>query len=283
MQALKGILSLQDAMTAQYKTVPSLNPALLQLGAVEKMAKPNEHTSPRYQQSLLYGGASMTLQTPAVTLPELTYHQEWKNCDALLIPLTSWLRQQLTILNDFVRVNVQLPWEFQDSNVPIESLFKPAYDGKSIFIMMSYKCSTSVKVNGVLCQGAPTQRRPQFGYGRYSFSIDIPSVYIAHHKNGQAYSITMRITHIHFEAESPPHVVMSPPSIHGRGLQPLSPTKPPAHLMIPDRPTGELMAGILPTSQLLPAKPPPSAAVCGPTTPISIPQVKRSKGYDTVY
>ena len=282
MQALKGILSLQDAMTAQYKTVPSLNPALLQLGALEKMVKPNEHTSPRYQQSLLYGGASMTLQTPAVTLPELNYHQEWKNCDALLIPLTSWLRQQLTILNDFVRVNVQLPWEFQDSNVPIESLFKPAYDGKSIFIMMSYKCSTSVKVNGVLCQGAPTLRRPQFGYGRYSFSIDIPSVYIAQHKNGQAYSITMRITHIHFEAESPPHIVMSPPWVNGRGLGPLSSTGEVTGEPT-DKPTGKPMAGILPTSQLFPAPPSAAAAVCESTTPISIVREKRPKGYDTVY
>ena len=131
MEALKGILSLQEAMNPS-ATVPSLNPALFSLAQMEKMDKPSSDGSPRYQQGILYAGASVVVQTPAVHLQQLFYRSKFANFETVLVPIPPWLRQQLIMINETVRELVTLPPDFNGGDKQARDFYKPLYEGKNL-------------------------------------------------------------------------------------------------------------------------------------------------------
>ena len=100
----------------------------------------------------------------------------------------------------FVEGNVRLPNELTlqwSANVP--SFYKPIYAGHNIFISLSKYCRFTQEVNGNLID-LPSQPRPNFGRGLYTFTIEIPSVYIGPHKSGHLYTTNLRVTRIHFQS-----------------------------------------------------------------------------------
>ena len=112
---MSGILSLSEAMNADLKTFPSLNRQHLTLGAIEqKIGK-------RYYQSILYGGQTLRLQTPAVHMASLTYDRYYSGV-AVLISMSKWLRQQFDILDDFVRDTAVIP---DALNSKTDHMYKP--------------------------------------------------------------------------------------------------------------------------------------------------------------
>ena len=68
-----------------------------------------------------------------------------------------------------------------------------------MFITVGRYCKFTQSVgDSNLCE-VPSKLRPVFGRVNYSFSIEIPSVYIGPHKDGYLISLNLRITRIHFE------------------------------------------------------------------------------------
>ena len=61
---------------------------------------------------------------------------------------------------------------------------------------------------------------PQFGCGSYSFTIEIPNIYVGPHKAGALYSFVSRIVRVHYQ----PDIVLEEPF----DLSTVSPVKPPA-------------------------------------------------------
>ena len=109
--------------------------------------------------------------------------------ESVIIPVSAWLRLQFDLLEAFVANAVTVPqqlllqWPHKLSNY-----YKPIYDGKFISVSLSRWCRFSQVVNGHT-MAMPSQPRPNFGMGRYSFTIDVPHVYIGPHKSGHLYSI----------------------------------------------------------------------------------------------
>ena len=117
----------------------------------------------------------------------------------MLVPIAPWVREQLNIIEAFVRDHVMIPNELL-SNWPYqgESLYKPMHDGRNMFMPVGLKCVYTTDL-GCNTTSFPTYRRPQFGAGRYIFTFEVPHVYIGPHKSGHLYSLNFRVSRIHYE------------------------------------------------------------------------------------
>ena len=216
MNILKGILSLQEAMNSETLTAPSINPHQLELLPVEPHY-PKAAVSdnlPRYTQRILYGGCKLMIQVPAVKLQSLLYKANIAG-ESVIVPVENWLRHQFSILDIFISENVTVPPELRrHSAVPDENLYKDIYNGKNLCMKLGRFCRFTQMVGDQLVD-IPCIPRPNFGVGRYSFSIEIPYVYIGPHKSGALYSLTMMVTRIHFEPQPPnePYLIIQRPVI----------------------------------------------------------------------
>ena len=118
------------------------------------------------------------------------------NCESVLVPISSWVREQLNIIETFVRDHVVIPnelisqWPYRG-----DSFYKPMHDGRNMFMQLGLKCSYSSVTDGNMTY-FPAPERPNFGVGRYSFMIEVPHVYIGPHKDGFLYSVNFRVVRI---------------------------------------------------------------------------------------
>ena len=201
MNAFQGILSLQEAMNSDVMTTPSLNPQHLELENLQPHTTkiPVSDNLPRYRQPLLYDGCRLTIQAPAVDLRAVFYKQSNAG-DSVLVPVTNWLQHQFSILDMFVCENVTVPHELrQQWSFQTDDLYTPIYKGRNICIQLSRFCRFTQSVNGQFTD-LPCQPRPKFGVGRYTYTIEVPNVYIGPHKSGHLISLNMFVSRIHFEA-----------------------------------------------------------------------------------
>ena len=183
-------------------TTASLNPQQLELGKPEQYIPkvPVSDTLPRYHQTISYGGCKLNIQVPASELFALIYSNKSMYGDAVLVPVSKWLKQQFELINMFVERNACIPNELSMQwSVNLPSYYKPIYDGHNIFISMSKFCRFTEEVNGNLID-LPCQPRPNFGKGLYSFTIEVPYVYIGPHQAGHLYTTQLRVTRIHFQS-----------------------------------------------------------------------------------
>lgn len=190
----------QEAMNTD--TASSIDPQELSLGPREQYIPktPVSDTLPRYKQTVMYKGCKVCIQVPASQLFALIYSSKAMYGDAVLVPVTQWLREQFAILDTFLERNVRLPNELTLRwSASLPGYYKSIYNGNNIFIFMSKYCRFTQEVNGNLID-LPSQPRPNFGKGRYAFTIEVPDVYIGPHKSGHLYSPNLRVTHIHFQS-----------------------------------------------------------------------------------
>ena len=169
-------------MRADLMTVPSLNRQHLELGTMEAKA------GQRYYQPIRYHGQTLRLQTPAVFMSSLIY-DTYTSGQAVLVKTSPWLRQQLDILDDFVRETVVIPEALKPET---RQPYKPIQQGKSIYLILDEACTMTTE------SGVPT------GKGFYSFAIEFTHVYFGFHYHGYQCSVNYCIKHIHFKPEASP-------------------------------------------------------------------------------
>ena len=194
-----------EPMNGNTLNIPSIKPQDLQLGQVEhyQPKTPVSDMLPRYKQSVSYKGCKVCIQVPASELHALIYSSKSMYGDAVLVPVSQWLRHQIDVINKFVEDNVRVPNDLTlNWAASVTSYYKPIYNGNNIFIPMSKYCRFTQDVNGNLID-LPSQPRPNFGRGRYQFTIEVPDVYMGPHKSGHLYTTNLRVTRIHFQSVAP--------------------------------------------------------------------------------
>ena len=177
---MSGILTLDEAMRADLMTIPSLNPQHLELGTLEAKA------APRYYQPIRYHGQTLRLQTPAVYMPALIYDY-YTSGEAVLVQTTPWLRQQLDIVDAFVRETAVIPEALKSET---RQPYKPIQQGKHIYVIVDDACTMT------------TESNIPMGPGFYSFAIEFMYVYYGFHYYDYQCSVNYRIKHIHFQPET---------------------------------------------------------------------------------
>ena len=195
MASLSGILSLDDAFNME-TTFSSLNPHKLELGDIEESR--NKTFFPSYYQPILYGGVKLVLQTPAVDMSGLAYHTYLAG-DAILIPISNWLRQQFNILDDFVRDTVVIPnallekWPYNNYS------YKPICKDNPIYLIMNKSCCITQETQDDTTE-LLALTHPPLSEGQYSLTLEFDHVYIGWHRHKCLYSINFRVSHIHFKS-----------------------------------------------------------------------------------
>ena len=146
-----------------------------------------------------YNGVRLYLQTPAVYLPKVD--TQVNRCGQnLSIPIDNWLRQQLDILEDFVRQKALIPTELlQLWPEKKTSYYKPLYRGTRCYILQSKYCKVT---SGVTVEQSVETELSSLGAGFYSFHIEVPAVYVGpHQSDGNLISLNLRIAQIHHQPE----------------------------------------------------------------------------------
>ena len=172
------------------------------INEIKKVDFGNNVSYPRYYQGILYDGVKLVLQSPVVHAKTITYSKNNFGGESVLIRVEPWLRCQLDIIENFVSQHVLIPKELLNSwPAKLESYYKPLFNGSYMYIQVGKFCTFTRSVpNSNYCV-IPSVPRPEFGEGKYSFTIEVPQVYLGPHKDGSLFSINMRITRIHCEVE----------------------------------------------------------------------------------
>ena len=193
------IILLHDAMNVNEGTMPSLVPQQLEFGKLE--TSNSKSYFPSYDQPILYGGLKLVIQTPAIKMDSLVYHR-YPVGDAVLLPISKWLRQQFNIIDKFVQDSVVIPQDLL-SKWPYHAYsYKPILEDDNMFLIMkeSYVITQETE-NDIIDLSSDCY--PTLGEGIYSFAIEFDKVHIGWHNRGRLYSINYRVTHIHYKPSEP--------------------------------------------------------------------------------
>lgn len=209
MSSLPGLLSLQEAMSISVAspTLASIDPSKLKMGERREVNKSSQEVFIRYYQDITYDGTKIHLQTPAVKLTGLKYVQS-KYHQAIVIPVGNWLRQQFNILDDFALSHMELPndlvqaWPFK-----LATLYRHFYEGNYMSINLGKYCIFTQGLDDFTSEQIQSPPLPQFGCGSYSFTIEIPDIYVGPHKAGALFSYVSRIVRVHYQ----PDIVLEEP------------------------------------------------------------------------
>ena len=206
MSALSGIFSLQEAMnTTATAAYSSINPTKLHLGelkSLQQVRNAADHLYPKFHQPLLYDGTKLCLQTPAVHLDKLYYNKHQIGY-SLYVPVTPWLRQQLSLIDAYVDKNVTINSELLQAWPEKRlSYYKPFYHGEKLYMLLGNYCKFTEATSESDYKIIQSPPLPDLGSGLYSFHIEIPQVYIGPHKDGNLISVNLRIVRVHYQPDN---------------------------------------------------------------------------------
>ena len=112
-----------------------------------------------------------------------------------LIPIDAWIRQQLNVAEKFATQNVA-----NHSADPTQNMiYKRLWDGDMMFIRVASWCQIFRK-NTESGQYEAVDLKA-LGRGTYNITIEVPYIFIGPHKNGEDFSLTLRIIQIAFDPE----------------------------------------------------------------------------------
>ena len=198
MSSFSGILSLDDVFNGEAKTLPSLNPQKLELGTIEQ--KQLKTYVPTYYQPIFYSGEKLILQTPAVHMLRLSYHT-YSVGDAILVPISKWLRQQFRIIDSFLCDAVVVPDPLLAKCPNQINPYKSIQHGEKIYLIMKDTCFITQETEDGIVR-LPALSLPPMSEGLYSFTIEFTHVYFGRHNYNALYSVNYRITDIHFKPKT---------------------------------------------------------------------------------
>ena len=146
-----------------------------------------------YRSALYHGGQKIVIKTPEVEYSGL-HSRVINGSISLAIPIDSWTRTQLNTLEDFALGHVIIP---DDVVAPAGASrdYRPIWPHPVAFVMCSQWCNYFWRnpETGHCTSVTPEHlTRP----GLYSFSIEVPYVYIGPHKGGERFSLTLRLVQV---------------------------------------------------------------------------------------
>ena len=147
---------------------------------------------PHCRQFICYENSKLQLLTPTFHSTGLKVVQNADDYSAL-IPIDNWLRQQFNVIESFVQQNV-------DRSQSGSSVYKPLWSGDMMYIRMSRWCNV-FRRSGEPNRYDSIDMKTPLGKGTFSITIEVPYIYIGPHKNGENFSITLRVTQIVFNPE----------------------------------------------------------------------------------
>ena len=186
-------------MKKEDSTTPTIDAAQLALGQIkETKPKVRADNLPRYHQDITYFSRPIVIKTPPIEVNNPILNKIG-NSESVLVPISSWVREQLNIIEAFVRDHVVIPnelisqWPYRG-----DSFYKPIHDGRNMFMQIGLRCCYTTDL-GCNTTSFPTYRRPTFGPGRYIFTFEVPHIYIGPHKDGFLYSVNFRVKCIQYD------------------------------------------------------------------------------------
>ena len=217
--------------------------------------KVSENGIQSYRSSIYHGGQKIVIKTPEVEYSGL--HSRVTNGNiSLAIPVDSWTRTQLNTLEDFAQGHVIIP---NDVVAPAGASrdYRPIWPHPVAFVMCSQWCNYFWRnpETGHCTSVTPEHlTRP----GLYSFSIEVPYVYIGPHKGGERFSLTLRLVQVTYTPLSNVEQQQQQQQ-QQQALPPPPPTPPPVpqaqRVMLKRIPTMMSMSNIP-----MPPPPPPQPA-----------------------
>ena len=151
---------------------------------------------PRYEQKVNYLGNKLQFYSEKIHMTDIEYVGTFFHMGrAVFIPIDKNLRQQLNILEEFVKANVEIPEDLSSFSED-ENVYKPLYSGPQMHIQLSKFCK--FYRNNRKIPYEDKQDLPTFGKGTYQFQIEVPHIYIGPHQNGKLVSISLCVTGINF-------------------------------------------------------------------------------------
>lgn len=197
----RNILSLfQEASNV----CPSLDPANLSVQPPAHYEVVNG--APQYRQYLRYENSKIQLLTPNFTFDHLIVKQHLNELDhSVLIPVMPWLRQQFNVIETFVQQNA----DFSQLKLPTpyKVNYKPLWSGDMMYIRVSRWCQI-FKQNLETGQFDTVNIKERLGQGTFNVTIEVPYIFFGPHKNGENFSLTIRIDQIVFIPDKPrPNII----------------------------------------------------------------------------
>lgn len=189
--ALK-ILWLYVKLSPLLSSVMSVNPQQLSLG-LPRPEKVSRDGFPSYRSTIHHFGQKLVIKTPDVEYHGLQMRMTNGSC-SLTVPIDSWTRSQLNTLECFVQCNVVIP---EDVLAPAGSSrdYRPMWPYPVTFILCSQWCNYYWKNPETgMCRSVSPEQLTQPGL--FSFSIEVPYVYIGPHKGGERYSLSLRLIQV---------------------------------------------------------------------------------------
>ena len=216
--------------------------------------KVSENGIQSYRSSIYHGGQKIVIKTPEVEYSGL-HSRVINGSISLAIPIDSWTRTQLNTLEDFAQGHVIIP---NDVVAPAGASrdYRPIWPHPVAFVMCSQWCNYFWRNPET---GHCTSVKPELltRPGLYSFSIEVPYVYIGPHKGGERFSLTLRLVQVTYTPLS--NVEQQQQQQQQQALPPPPPTPPPVtqaqRVMLKRIPTMMSMSNIP-----MPPPPPPQPA-----------------------
>jgi len=170
----------------------SVNLQQLSLG-LPRPEKVSRGGFPSYRSTIHHYGQKLVLKTPDIEYHGLQTRMKDGIC-SLSVPIDSWTRSHLNALESFVQQNVVIP---QDVLAPAGSRrdYRPLWPYPMTFLICSQWCNYYWRNPQTgTCRSVSPEQLTQPGL--FSFSIEVPYVYIGPHKGGERYSLSLRILQV---------------------------------------------------------------------------------------
>ena len=139
----------------------------------------------------------MVLATPLYEADGLLFSSVNGNMKSILVPINPMLRTTLNVVENFVAHNVALPADAVNQS-HTGSLYKPLWSSEWMRITVSNWCSY-YRLNYDTAMYESVQPDSVFGKGFYQIIFEVPYIYIGPHKEGQSFSLTLRVVQVLFQ------------------------------------------------------------------------------------
>ena len=154
-----------------------------------------------YRQFIRLAGAKVILTTSSFEAEKLEI-QGIGNGLSVLIPTKGTLRTQLNILESFVTDNVTLPAGLTQPSECNAPLYKALWQADKMFVALSPWCDFYTFNNSTQEYSKTTSEGP-FGQGIYNVTLEVPYIYIGEHRDGNLFSLSLRVVQVIYQPSSP--------------------------------------------------------------------------------
>ena len=137
--------------------------------------------------------------TPNFECEGLSLKELKPNDFSIVLPVGTWLRQQLTIVENYARQNIDVVNVMSAMN-STRLVYKPFWPGNTLFVRVSSWCQV-YRQNVQTGQYESVDIKTPFGRGTYNVTLTMPYIYFGPHKNGEDFSINLRVDQIVFNPE----------------------------------------------------------------------------------